>query len=317
MPSTSMSRYDCIIIGGGPAGLAAAIYTGRARIKTLVLEKGATGGQLLLTDNVENYPGFIQTDGGQLMEKFLEQAQRFGAELGYGEVREVHADGREFGVVTEEQTYAARSVIVATGSSHRHLGVPGEQEFWGKGVSVCATCDGAFFRDQVVSVVGGGDSALTEALFLKNLCSTVQVIHRREELRAERILHERATAAPNIKFIWNSVVQEIVGEQTVTALRIRDVKTNSVAEIPTSAVFVSIGMTPNSIFLRDFIRLDHNGYVLATHQMATSRPGIFVAGDVRTNSLRQVATSVGDGVTAAMSLELWLEDPSLIPPYVS
>ncbi len=311
-----MSSYDVLIIGGGPAGLAAAIYTGRARLKTLILEKAAPGGQLLLTDNVENYPGFIQTDGGRLMEVFMEQAQKFGAEMGLGEVLTLRKESGGFAVVTEEQTYQTRAVILASGSSHRHLGVPGEKEFWGKGVSVCATCDGAFFRGEVVSVIGGGDSALTEALFLKNLCKEVHVIHRRNELRAEKILQERALASPNMSFHWDTVVDEIVGGPTVTGLKLRNAKTGEKSHLAATAAFISVGMTPNSGFAKALVRLDDNGYVLATHQMATSEPGIFVAGDVRTNSYRQVATSVGDGVTAAMSVELWLEDAKLAPPFV-
>ncbi len=308
-----MDIYKTIIIGGGPAGLAAAIYTGRARLRTLVLEKVATGGQLLLTDYVENYPGILQTEGGRLMETFLEQAQKFGAELAYGEVHDLRPNADGYEIVTGEETYHTLSIIVATGSSHRHIGVPGEKELWGKGVSVCATCDGAFFKDQIVAVIGGGDSALTEAIFLKNLCRQVYIIHRRDELRAEQILQERAIAASNISFCWNTVLEEIVGEKEVTSVRVKNVKTGERSEIALSAVFVAIGMTPNSGFLRPLVKLDENGFVLATHQMATSAPGIFVAGDVRSASYRQIATSVGDGVTAAMSVELWLENSGLIP----
>lgn len=310
-----MSQHDVVIIGGGPAGLSAALYTGRARLKTFVLEKGAAGGQLLLTDNVENYPGFIQTDGGRLMEIFLEQAKRFGAELGIGEVTGIRSEKGGFAVVTEEQVYETRAVIVSTGSSHRHLGVRGEKELWGKGVSVCATCDGAFFKGEDVAVIGGGDSALTEALFLKNVCKHVTVVHRRRELRAEKILQERAFSAPNVSFVWDTTVEEIAGVRAVEGLRLKHVESGQTSFLPATAAFISIGMTPNSGFLKNVVKLDTNGYVVTTHQMATSVPGIFVAGDVRASSYRQVATSVGDGVTAAMSVELWLEDAKLVPPH--
>jgi len=312
-----MKTYGTVIVGGGPAGLAAAIYTSRARIETLVLERTAMGGQLLLTDNVENYPGYLQVEGGRLMETFAEQAAKFGTETAVGDAREIRLADSAFEVVTDEESYRARTVIVATGSSHRHMGIPGEKEFWGKGVSVCATCDGAFYRDQVVSVVGGGDSAITEALFLKNVCKQVNVIHRRDELRAERILQERLMAAPNVRIIWDTVVDEIAGDSEVRSLRLRNVKSGERSEIPTAGVFLSIGMTPNSAFVRELLRLDANGYVMGTPQMATSVSGIFVAGDVRSASYRQVATSVGDGVTAAISIELWLENPSLIQPLAS
>ena len=300
-------EYDVIIVGGGPAGLTAGIYTARARLRTLLVEKGVIGGQIANAELVENFPGF--PDGmsgfelGQLMEK---QASKHGLETLVAGVFGIELDRHDKVVRTTEGVFQARALIIAGGSEHRKLGVPGEEEFLGKGVSYCATCDGAFFSDQAVAMVGGGDAAITEALFLTRFASKVTVIHRRDQLRAGALLRERAAANPKLDFLWNSVVEAIIGDSEVNALQLRNVKTGVRSTLDVSGIFVSIGQHPNTDYLRGLLSLDENGQVITNDRMETQIPGIFAAGDIRHNSARQAITAAGDGATAAISAERYL-----------
>lgn len=299
--------YDVIIIGAGPAGLAAAIYTGRARLKTLVLEKAIPGGQILLTDWIENYPGF--PDGiapFALMENFKKQALRFGAVVETEEVRGLKKDEGGWVVQGGRDSYFARAVIVATGSTYRRLQVANEERLIGRGVSYCATCDGAFFRERVVAVIGGGDNALTEALFLTKFCRLVYLIHRRDEFRAIRILQERVLASDKVKIIWNSLVEEIKGENKVEGLILKNVVTGEKSWLEVDGVFVSVGMDPQAEFLRGLVEMNEWGQIKVRSNMATSQPGIFAAGDVVDACPRQVATAVGTGVAAALAVDEYL-----------
>lgn len=305
-----MADYDILILGGGPAGLTAAIYATRSLRKVAVVEKGVPGGQIASTDMIENYPGFPEGISGlELMQKFEEQAKKFGTEfINLFEVKEIKKDGDVFVVVAADgKELTARALIIATGQNPRTLGVPGEAEFTGRGVSYCATCDGAFFKDRVVTVVGGGNSAIQEALYLTRFASRVQVVHRRDQLRADRILQERAFANEKIEFIWNSVVVEILGDQTVRAVKVKNVKTNDVKEVPTDGVFIYIGYEPNTGFLNGFVELDERGYVVTDDRLQTSVEGVFACGDVRSNPLKQVSVAVGEGAVAATSAEQYLD----------
>ncbi len=294
--------YDVIIVGAGPAGMAAAIYTGRAMLDTLVLEKGIHGGQILLTDWIENYPGF--PDGVapfQLMEDFRKQAEKFGAKFQKDEVKEIRRENDCWRLVSNNDNYLAKVVIIATGSVYQKLGVKGEEKLTGKGVSYCATCDAAFFRDKEVAVVGGGDQALEEAIFLAKFCRKVIIIHRRDDFRATKILQERIFANKKIKVIWDSVATEILGEGRVEYLAVKNIKTGATSEIRLDGVFISVGMAPNTGFLKGLLDLDEQGRIKVSPTMATSQPGIFAAGDATNACPQQVATAVGTGVAAAIS----------------
>lgn len=298
---------DVIIIGAGPAGLAAAVYTGRARLKTFVLEKGMPGGQILLTDFVENYPGF--PDGiipFRLMDNFRRHAEKFGAKIETDEARKIEKKNDLWHVQGNKGEYSGRAVIIATGSTYRKLGVPGEAKLAGKGVSYCATCDGAFFKDRDVAVVGGGDNALTEALFLTKFCRSVKIIHRRNEFRAVKILRERVFASEKIEVLWNSVVEEISGEGKIESVTIRNLKDNSTFELKLEGLFASIGMDPNSGFVKGLVELDERGEIKVSQSMQTSQPGIFAAGDVTDACPEQMATAVGTGVAAALAVDKYL-----------
>lgn len=299
--------YDVAIIGGGPAGLTSGLYAAWARLSTVIIEKGATGGQAATTDRVENYPGFPEgIDGPELALKMEEQAQKFGAEILLSEVEGLEL-GDEIKVVkTSEGQVRARTIIIATGANARKLGVKGEDRLRGRGVSYCATCDGAFFRGQDVAVIGGGDSAVEEALFLTRYANRVTIIHRRDRLRAAGVLQERAFSNPKISFLWDSVVEEIAGAQSVEELIVKNVKTGARSEVPVRGVFVFVGLTPATAFLPNSIRLTEEGYVVTDETLETSVPGIFAAGDVRHKMLRQVSTAVGDGALAAMMAERYL-----------
>ncbi len=293
---------DVAIVGGGPAGLTAAMYAGRAGLDTVVFERGEVGGQVALTDWVENYPGFPEgIEGPALMERMKEQALKFGAEIILDEIEGLRRaeDGKTLVLTGVDDEYRARTVIVATGSDPRRLGVPGEDTYYGRGVSYCAVCDGHFFKGKRVAVVGGGNSAKTEALYLANLAETVYLIHRRDRFRGERILDERVHARENIDLVLNTVVDEILGDQMVTGVRVRHVKTNETRVIPLEGVFIYIGLIPNSEFLRGFVDLDEQGHVITNEHMETNQPGVYAAGDIRSGSLRQITTSVGDGAIAA------------------
>jgi len=301
--------FDVVILGAGPAGLAAAIYTGRARLNTLVLEKGVPGGQILLTDFVENYPGFPEgVIPFELMENFRKQAEKFGAKIETDNAREIRKQKDLWFVVGNKKEYPAHVVIIATGSVYRRLGLPGEGKLTGKGVSFCATCDGAFFRDQEIAVVGGGDNALTEALFLTKFCKKVNVIHRRDKFRATKILQERIFANEKIKVLWDSIVEEISGEEKFESITIRNVKDNKTSKIKLDGLFISIGMDPNTEFVKGFIDLDEFGQIKVNQSMATSQPGIFAAGDVTNACPEQMATAVGTGVAAALSVDEYLSN---------
>ncbi|GAW93732.1 thioredoxin-disulfide reductase [Calderihabitans maritimus] len=299
-------KYDLIIIGGGPAGLTAGLYGARGGLKTLLLEKAMPGGQAALTDVIENFPGFPEgISGPELMFKFQAQAQKFGLEIKTAEVTGVDFSGAKKVFAGGEQ-YEAKAVIVATGARARVLNVPGEEEFRGRGVSYCATCDGAFFRDKKVAVVGGGDSAIEEALFLTKFVSEVVVIHRRDQLRATKILQQRAFNNEKISFRWNSVVEEILGEQAVSGIRLKNIQDGTIQEEKVDGVFVFIGTVPNTDFLRGTVKLNEKGYIITDDFLTTSVPGVFAAGDVREKFLRQVSTAVGDGAVAAMAAERYI-----------
>ncbi|HLZ73120.1 MAG TPA: thioredoxin-disulfide reductase [Dehalococcoidia bacterium] len=301
--------YDVVIIGGGPAGLTAALYAARARRRTLVLEKGVTGGQIALTSLVENFPGFVEgTSGFALAEAIQTQAQRYGAEFRFEAVDAVARDGDLFQITVDGGALRARALLITTGAEYRRLGVPGEERLTGRGVSYCATCDAAFFRDVEVAVVGGGDAAVDEALFITRFASRVHLIHRRAELRASRILQERAFANPQITPVWNTVVEEIVGVDEVEAALLRNVETGEHSRLNVAAVFIFIGQTPATGFLRGLAPTDPGGHLLVGLMMNTPVDGVFAAGDVRTHSSRQAISAAGDGATAAIAAEQYLSE---------
>lgn len=299
--------YDVVIIGGGPAGLTAGIYAKRAMLKALLLEKIGTGGQIIITDLIENYPGFTEISGAELAQKLEEHAGKFGLETkSLAEVTGIEDKGKTKVVKTADGDIEAKAVIIASGTTPRKLGARGELEFTGRGVSYCATCDGFFFRDKVVVVVGGGDSAITEAIFLTKMAKKVIIVHRRDKLRAEKINQEHAFANPKISFVWDSVVEEIAGKQVVEKVIVRNVKTNQISEIKTDGVFIYVGLIPNTGFAD--VKKDDWGFIIANDKMETSVRGIFVAGDCRNTPLRQIATAVGDGAIAAVSAERYIEE---------
>lgn len=301
--------YEVIIVGGGPSGMTAGLYTSRARLRTLLIETGLFGGQMTTTELIENYPGFPQGVTGEELSRLMEeQAKRFGLETLNDEVIEVKLDGNLKKVKTYGGEYTCRALIICTGTEYRKLGVPGEEEFRGRGISYCATCDGAFFKDSRVIVVGGGDSALTEALFLTKFVKDLTIIHRRDALRATKIYQERALNHPKIKFIWNSVVEAIKGDQVVRSVVVRNVKTGEITEVESEGVFLFIGLVPRTNFLKGLVQMDDLGYIVTDENCQTSVEGIFAAGDCRRKLLRQIATSVGDGATAAFAVEKYLEE---------
>ncbi len=299
--------YDVVIIGGGPAGLTAGIYVKRAMLNAVLFEKVGVGGQIIVTDLVENYPGFLEISGAELAAKFEEQAQKFGLEIrNMIEVDSIEDKGNTKIIKTAEGNIETRSVIIAAGTTPKKLGAKGEIEFTGRGVSYCATCDGFFFRDKVVIVIGGGDSAITEAIYLTKLAKKVIVVHRRNELRAEKINQEHAFSNPKISFIWDSVLEEVVGKNIVEKVILRNLKTNEISEVKTDGVFIYVGLIPNTKFAD--VAKDERGFIIANSKMETSVSGIFVAGDCRVTPLRQIATAVGDGAIAAVSAERYLEE---------
>ena len=298
--------YDVAIIGSGPAGLTAAIYAARAKLATLVLTGDALGGQIATTHDVENYPGFEEITGPDLTMRMRAQAERFGAETVFDQITEVDFDGPPFSLVGGSTAYEARTVIVATGASPKLLGVPGEQEFWGRGVSVCATCDGAFFQGQPVTVVGGGDSALQEGLFLTRFASTVTIVHRRDELRAGPYLQDRARQDPKIEFIWDSVVTEVRGGEVVSSVGLKNVKSGDEVDFPTEGLFIFVGHYPNTDLFKGKLEMDDEGYVISDRFMHTSVDGVFVAGEAQDHYFRQAITSAGEGCQAAMEAEKFL-----------
>ena len=295
-------QYDVIIIGGGAAGLAASIYSVRAMLKTLVIEKQAIGGQILYTGEIENYPGFPEPIAGpDLAILYQKQAERFGTEFEYDTITGLDVAGPVKRLIGEEGEYTAKTVIITSGGEHNKLEVPGEEEYSGRGVSYCATCDGNFFRDMDVTVVGGGDAAMDEGLYLTRMTKSVTVVHRRDELRASKILQERGFENPKMGFVWDSAIQEIKGNGSVNGIVLKNLKTGEVSERPTEGVFIYVGFHPINDFMQGSIELDGAGHVVTDLQMQTSVPGVFAAGDVRTYSERQLANAVGDGVAAALT----------------
>lgn len=301
--------HDVIIIGGGPAGLTAGLYTSRAKLDTLLIERMIMGGQVMTTTKVENYPGFPGgIDGPDLMLRFQEHCQEFGLQVRYGEVENLLDRGEEKVVVVDGEEVRGRTVIITTGAEPRKLGVPGEPELTGRGVSYCATCDGAFFRNVPVAVAGGGDTAAEEALFLTRFASKVYLIHRRDQLRATRILQERIAGNDKIEVLWNTLVERCEGDAAgLKAVEIRDLNGDNRRSLEVQGLFVAIGVTPKAHFLADILTLDAEGYVLTDAECRTSIPGVFAAGDVRKKILKQIATAVGDGAVAAIMAEKYLE----------
>ncbi len=305
--------YDVIILGSGPAGYTAALYTSRAFLKTLVLAGTAPGGQLTTTTDVDNFPGFPRgIKGPALMMEMKKQAERFGTEVAVATVTSVKRQetGKNFVVVTEGQTYEARAVIVATGAQARYLGLPSEQKYMGKGVSACATCDGFFFRGKDIVVVGGGDTAMEEATFLTTFANKVTIVHRREEFRASRVMLDRARKNPKISFLTNKTVEEILGGSVVTGIRLKDRKTGRQEDVKTDGVFLAIGHTPSTEFLKGVVELDEKGYIVVK-ETATSVPGIFAAGDCVDHKYRQAVVAAGMGCMAAMDAEKWLAEQTI------
>lgn len=298
--------YDVVIIGGGPAGLTAGIYAKRAMLNAVLLEKMGVGGQIIVTELVENFPGFLEISGSDLAGKFEQHALKFGLETKIMvEVAGIEDRGKTKLVKTNDGDLETKTVIITTGTTPKKLGAKGEIELTGRGVSYCATCDGFFFRDKTVVVVGGGDSAITEAIFLTKMAKKVMVVHRRDKLRAEKINQEHAFANPKISFVWDSVVEEVAGKQVVEKVIVKNVKTNEVSEIKTDGVFIYVGLIPNTSFVN--VKKDEWGFIITKDNRETSIKGIFAAGDCRVTPLRQIATAVGDGAIAAVSAERYIE----------
>jgi thioredoxin reductase (NADPH) len=303
------TTYDVIIIGGGPAGMTAGLYTSRARLNTLLVERMIVGGQVMTTTKVENYPGFPGgIDGPDLVARFHEHCQEFGLQVTNGEVQKLEDQGDFKAVTVDGKELRARAVIVTTGAEPRKLGIPGEKEFAGRGVSYCATCDGAFFRDVPVAVIGGGDTAAEEAIFLTRFASKVFLVHRRDQLRATKALQERVLANPKIEVVWSHVPEEVLADQRgVNELRLVSVPTGEKRSLAVEGVFFAIGVIPKAHFLADVLELNQEGYILTDDECRTSLPGVFAAGDVRSKILKQIATAVGDGAVAAIAAEKYLE----------
>ena len=308
---TGADVFDVVIVGAGPAGLTAGIYCSRGRLKTAVLERNMAGGQIALTDLVENYPGFPEgISGFDLSQKMKEQAEKFGAEMreieGVGELR-TDPEGC-YVVVTDREEIRTRSVILAPGVEPRRSGIPGEAEFIGRGVSWCATCDGALYRGKTVAVIGGGDAAVEEGMFLTKFAEKVYLVHRRDELRAAPIAQERAFANPKVEFVWDSIPKRIDGEQMVEDLEVENVKTGDLRKLPVNGVFMYIGQIPNTAWLKDTVELDDWGYIVTDDLLRTELPGVFACGDAHANPLKQIAMAVGEGALAAVQAERYLDE---------
>jgi thioredoxin reductase (NADPH) len=305
----SSSIYDSVVIGAGPAGLAAALYTARGNLSTLILEKGAAGGQISLTDAVENYPGFLESVSGfEIADLMQKQAEKFGAELKSATVTDISKDVDVFTIVADKNEIKTRSIILAMGADPRKLGVPGEDKNVGTGVSYCATCDGAFFRGKDVVVVGGGDAAVEESLFLTRFCNSVTIIHRRDQLRASAVLQDRVLKNEKVNIIWDSVVTEIISDQVVNSVMLENVKTKEKKQHKIDGVFVFVGHTPNTKLIENLVEIDEHNLIKIDLLMNTSVPGIFACGDCRIDAARQMASSVGDGVTAAISATKYVDE---------
>jgi thioredoxin reductase (NADPH) len=299
--------YDVAIIGAGPGGLATAVYAGRARLKTIVFEKATEGGQILLTDTVEDYPGFTSISGNDLAENFLNHAKAFGASFADEEIVEVDFKSDPKRIKSDlGNEYTAKVVVIATGSNPKRLGVPGESEFMNKGVSYCAVCDGSFFKDKKVVVVGGGDSAIEEGLYLTKITNDVTLIHRRDKLRAQKIAQDRAFKS-KMKFIWNTVVTEIGGSKNVEYVNVKDLKSGEVKKVPTEGVFIYVGLSPNTEIFKGSIEMDENGFIITNSKMETNIKGVYTVGDVRNTPLRQIVTAASDGAIAVIDMVKYFE----------
>ena len=306
-----MKIYDMIIIGGGPAGYTAALYAARAGLSTLVLEKMSAGGQMTQTLQIDNYPGFEEgIDGFSLGMKMQQSAERFGAETRLTEVLSVHTDGEIKTAFTADGEFCTRTLVIATGADHRHLGLESERRLAGRGVAYCAACDGMLYRGKTVAVIGGGNSAAADALLLSRICEKVIVIHRRDSLRATKVYHEPLMKAENVEFRWNSTVEEILGDDRVQAVRLRNTETDKDEILEVGGVFVSIGRSPATELVRDQLVLDEGGYIVAGENTLTSIPGVYAVGDVRTKTVRQVVTAVADGAAAVHEAEQYLAERS-------
>jgi len=302
-------QYDVIIIGSGPAGYTAAIYAARANLSVLMFQGYQVGGQLMLTSDVENYPGFEEgLLGPEMMEKFEAQARRFGTEMLAEDVTAVDFSKRPFTITTDSGEYKTRAIIISTGATAKWLGLPSEQRLQGRGVTACATCDGFFFKNKDVAVVGGGDTAMEEATFLTRYARQVTVIHRRDTLRASKIMQDRAFKNPKISFIWDTDVVEVLGDAAVTGLQLHNLKTGEESILPVQGFFLAIGHQPNTDLFKDMIDTDKAGYIVPVEHTMTNIPGVFAAGDVTDHRYRQAVTAAGDGCRAAMDLERWLEN---------
>jgi len=303
---------DLVIAGAGPAGMAAGIYAGRGGLDALLLDMMGGGGQVNIIDRVENYPGVMDLEtGADLAEVMRKQTESFGVGVKFEQIKKVEADG-DLLAVTGAKTYRTKKLLVATGARHRPMKVPGEGKLMGRGVSVCATCDGPFFKGKHVAVVGGGDSAIMEAVYLSRIVERVTIIHRRDRLRAEKLLQDRIFAAGNVDFCWDTVVQEVVGDEAVTALKLKNLKSDEVSDLEVAAVFVFIGLVPNTEFLEGLVELDESGFIKTDSRMRTSRANVFAAGDVRSDSVRQIGVAVGEAITAAVTIQEELD--SQTPP---
>ena len=301
--------YDKIIIGAGPAGMTAALYAARSNLKVALLERGIPGGQMNNTADIENYPGYANISGPELAEKMFEPLENLGVEHLFGLVEKIEDRGDFKEIITEDERFEAKTVIIASGANHRHLGVPGEEDYNSRGVSYCAVCDGAFFRDEDLLVVGGGDSAVEEAIFLTRFAKSVTIVHRRDELRAQKVLQDRAFANEKIRFVWDSVVESIHGdERKVTGVTFKNVKTGEISQADFGGIFIYVGLDPVSEFAADLSITDEAGWILTDHQMKTSVAGIYAVGDVRQKDLRQITTAVGDGAIASQEAYKYLTE---------
>ena len=301
--------YDTIIIGAGPAGMTAALYAARSNLKVALLERGIPGGQMNNTADIENYPGYANISGPELAEKMFEPLENLGVERLFGLVEKIEDRGDFKEIITEDERFETKTVIIASGANHRHLGVPGEEDYNSRGVSYCAVCDGAFFRDEDLLVVGGGDSAVEEAIFLTRFAKSVTIVHRRDELRAQKVLQDRAFANEKIRFVWDSVVESIHGdERKVTGVTFKNVNTGELSQAEFGGIFIYVGLDPVSEFAADLGITDEAGWILTDHQMKTSVAGIYAVGDVRQKDLRQITTAVGDGAIASQEAYKYLAE---------
>ncbi len=301
--------YDTMIIGAGPAGMTAALYAARSNLKVALLERGIYGGQMNNTAEIENYPGYARISGPELAEKMFEPLENLGVEHLFGQVEKIEDHGDYKKIITEDEVFETKTVILASGANHRHLGVPGEEEYNSRGVSYCAVCDGAFFRDEDLLVVGGGDSAVEEAIFLTRFAKSVTIVHRRDQLRAQKLLQERAFANEKISFIWDSVVKEIKGDdRRVTSVVFENVKTGQSSESDFGGVFVYVGLDPVSDFVKDLGICDEAGWIVTDQHMKTAIDGIYAIGDVRQKDLRQITTAVGDGAVAGQEVYKYITE---------